>query len=70
MTTIEYAYVKIDATTVEVTKTVTEVTVSVTRYTRAELAARKNAIQAQRDQQAAVRAIEIAEINAFIQAAQ
>ncbi len=70
MTTTEYAYAKIDATTLEVTKTTTEVLTSVTRYTRTNLLAMKLAIQTQRDQQAATRNAEIAELNAFIQAAQ
>jgi hypothetical protein len=70
MTTVIYAYVKIDSNTLEVTKTVTEVTTTVTQYKRADLLATKTAIQTQRDQQAVTRNAEIAELNAFILAAQ
>ncbi len=69
MTTIDYVYRKPDALTLEVTKTVTEVTTTVTLYVRSDLAAIKLAIQNQKAQQDAIRNAEIAELNAFIQAA-
>lgn len=70
MTTITYAYVKVDSNTVIVTKTVTDVNVTVTTYTRADVLSQKTAIQDQKARQNAVRNAEIAELDAIIQAAQ
>lgn len=70
MITTQYSYAKIDSQTIQVTKTVTEVTVTVNQYARANLQQQKQAIQDQKVQQQAVRDAELAEINAFIAAAQ